>query len=58
MAHLLTFVGGTAAGYALAIYTWPAARAFLAGAEAEIARLMSKLAALQDKARDLFGSRG
>jgi hypothetical protein len=51
MAHLLTFARGVAAGYALA-------RAFFAGAEAEIAWLKSRLAALGDKARDVFGSRG
>ena len=58
MDHVLTFAGGVAAGYALAIYTWPAVRAFFAGAEAEIAWLKSRLAALEDKARDVFGSRG
>ena len=58
MAHLLTFVGGLAAGYALAIYTWPTARALAAGAEAEITSLKSRLAALEDKVRDVFGSRG
>ena len=39
MSHLLTFVGGLAAGYALAIYTWPAVRAFFAARQAEIAWL-------------------
>jgi hypothetical protein len=58
MAHVLTFAGGVAAGYALAIYTWPAARDVFAGAEAEIAWLKSRLAALGDKARDVFGWRG
>jgi hypothetical protein len=58
MAHLLTFAGGVAAGYALAIYTWPAVRAVFAAAEPEIAWLKSRLAALEDKARDVFGSRG
>jgi len=58
MAHLLTFAGGVAAGYVLAIYTWPALRAVFAGAGAEIVWLKSRLAALEDKARDVFGSRG
>jgi hypothetical protein len=58
MDHVLTFAGGLAAGYVLAIYTWPAVRAFFAGAEAEIAWLKSRLAAIEDKARDVFGSRG
>jgi hypothetical protein len=60
MDYVLTFVGGLAAGYALSIYTWPAVRTFFAGAEAEaeIAWLKSRLAAIEDKARDVFGSRG
>ena len=58
MDHVLTFAGGSASGYVLAIFTWPAVRAFIAGAEAEIAWLKSRLAALEDKARDMFGSRG
>ncbi len=47
MAHLLTFVGGLAAGYALAIYTWPAVRAFFAGAEAgdRLAQIAARCAA-------------
>ena len=58
MNHLLTFVGGLAAGYLLAIYTWPAVRAFFAARQAEIAWLKSRLAALEDKAREVFGLRG
>jgi hypothetical protein len=58
MDHVLTFAGGVAAGYALAIYTWPAVRGFFAAAEPEIAWLKLRLAALEDKARDVFGSRG
>ena len=58
MVHALTFAGGVAAGYVLAIYTWPAVRGFFAAAEPEIAWLKSQLAALEDKARDVFGPRG
>ena len=58
MAHLLTFVGGLAAGYALAIYTWPTVRAFFAGAETEIAWIKARLAALLDQARNVFGRGG
>jgi hypothetical protein len=58
MAYLLTCVGGFAAGYVLAIHSWPAARALIASAEAEFASLKSRLAALEEKARDIFGSGG
>jgi len=55
MTYLLTFTGGLAVGYVLAGYTWPTLRAVFADAEAEISRFR---AVLEDKARDLFGSRG
>jgi hypothetical protein len=55
MTYLLTFAGGLAAGYVLAVYTWPTLRAVFAEAEAEISRFR---AVLEDKARDVFGSRG
>ena len=58
MAHLLTLVGGFAAGYALAIYTWPVVRAFFAGAETEIAWIKTRLAALLHQARNVFGRGG
>lgn len=51
----LVFVG---IGYALAIYTWPAVRTLLSGAEREIAWLKERIAALEDKLRDSFGGRG
>ena len=58
MHNLLLFGGFAAAGYVLAIYTWPAVRTFFAGAEQEIAWLKSRLAELEDKVRDMFGRRG
>lgn len=58
MAHLLTFVGGLAAGYPLAIYTWPTVRTFFAGAETEIAWMKARLTALLDQARNVFGRGG
>ena len=42
MDNFLIFGGFAAAGYVLAIYTWPAVRTFFAGAEQEIAWLKSR----------------
>jgi hypothetical protein len=56
--HDLLILGAfTAAGYVLAIYTWPAVRTFFAGAEQEIAWLKSRLGELEDKVRGAFGDR-
>ncbi len=57
MHNLLMFGGFMAAGYGLAIYTWPAVRTFFAGAEQEIAWLKSRLGELEDKVRGAFGDR-
>ncbi len=58
MDDLLLFGGFAAAGYVLAIYTWPAVRAFLAGAEQELAWLKSRVADIEDKLRNTLGRRG
>jgi hypothetical protein len=58
MTDLLIFGGFVAAGYVLAIYTWPALRTFFAGAEQEIAWLKARAAELEAKLRDTFGGRG
>lgn len=55
MAHLLTFSGSLAAGYVLAIYTWPAVRAFFTAAETRIAGFKAWLVALLDRVRDALG---
>jgi hypothetical protein len=58
MTDLLIAGGFIAAGYVLAIYTWPALRTYLAGAEREIARLKTRASELEAKLRDAFGGRG
>lgn len=58
MDDLLIFLGFVAAGYVGAIYTWPALRTFLAGAEQEIAWLKARAAELEAKVRGVFGDRG
>jgi len=58
MDDLLLFGGFAAAGYALAIYTWPTVRTFFAGAEQEIAWLKSRVADIENKLRDSLGPRG
>ena len=58
MDDLLLFGGFAAAGYVLAIYTWPAVRTFFAGAEQEIAWLKSRVADIENKLRDSLGPRG
>jgi hypothetical protein len=58
MTDLLMFGGFLAAGYVLAIYTWPALRTVIAGAEQEIAWLKARAAELEARLRDAFGGRG
>ena len=58
MDDLLLFGGFVAAGYVLAIYTWPAVRTFFAGAEQEIAWMKPRLRELENQVRDALGRRG
>jgi hypothetical protein len=58
MDDLVLFVIFSAAGYVLAIYTWPAVRTFFAGAEQEIDWLKGRLGDLENKVRDAFNRRG
>jgi hypothetical protein len=58
MDDLIIFLGFMAAGYVLAVYTWPTLRTFFAGAEQEIAWLRQRLGELEDKVRGAFGDRG
>ncbi len=44
------------AGYFVAIYTWPKLRAWVVGAEAEIASLRGKARALEAKIKTFIGS--
>jgi hypothetical protein len=57
MADLMIFGGGLSAGYVLAAFTWPQLRAFLIGAEQEIAQLRARAAALEASLRGVFGSK-
>jgi hypothetical protein len=54
MTVLIAF-GGGAAGYLLAIYTWPALRGFVLGAEQELIAVKARLAELEAKVRAAFG---
>jgi hypothetical protein len=51
MFNLLVFGCGATAGYALAIYTWPALRAAVVGAEQELAWLRARATDLEVKVR-------
>jgi len=58
MNDVLVLGGFTAAGYVLAIYTWPTVRTFIAGAEQEIAWLKTRVAEIEAKLRDALNGRG
>jgi hypothetical protein len=48
---MLVAFGGAAAGYLLAIFTWPSVRAFVLGAEQELVAVRTRLAELEAKVR-------
>lgn len=52
----LAMLAAALAGYVLSIFTWPALRARLLGAEAEIAQLRARAADLEARLR-AFGRR-
>jgi hypothetical protein len=53
--NLLIGIGAAAGGYALAVYTWPAVRAFIVGAEQELALLKARVLAFEAKVRAVLG---
>lgn len=55
MLNLLVFGSGATAGYALAIYSWPALRTAVVGVEQELAWLRSRATDLEAKMRAAFG---
>jgi hypothetical protein len=55
MLNLLVFGGGATTGYLFAIYTWPALRAAVVGAEQELASLRSRATDLETKMRAALG---
>ncbi len=58
MDNVLIFAGFAAGGYVLAIYTWPALRTFIAGAEQEMVWLKARLSEIEAKVRDTLRRRG
>lgn len=48
---IVIFASGAAAGYVLAIYSWPAVRTFLVGSEQELAWLRRRAAELEAQMR-------
>ena len=55
MVDLMIFCAGAAAGFVLAVHGWPALRTFMVGAEAELAELKARAAALETKLRAALG---
>ena len=53
--NLMIVIGAAAAGYVLAIYTWPAVRTFVVGAEQELALVKARAIELEAKVRALLG---
>jgi hypothetical protein len=53
---LLILSGFAAAGYSLAIYTWPSLRQWLVGIEEEIGKLRNRASDLEARLRRLRGS--
>lgn len=53
--NLLVVIGSAGAGYLLAIYTWPAVRAFVVGAEQELAWVKARAIELEAKVRAALG---
>ena len=53
--NLMILIGGSAAGYVLAISTWTAARAFVLGAEQELVSLKARAAELEAQVRTALG---
>jgi hypothetical protein len=52
---LIIGIGAAAAGYALAIYTWPAVRSLVLGAEQELVLVRARLVELEAKVRAALG---
>jgi hypothetical protein len=55
MLDFILFAGALGAGYALAVYTWPALRAFLVGIDQELVWLRARAAELEAKLRSALG---
>jgi hypothetical protein len=55
MLDVIVLAGALGAGYALAIYTWPAMRAFLVGIDQELVWLKARAAELEAKLRAALG---
>jgi hypothetical protein len=55
MLDVILFVAALGAGYVLAIYTWPALRAFLVGIDQELVWLRARAAELEAKLRAALG---
>ncbi len=58
MLDLLIFSGGATAGYVLAVYTWPALRTVIVGAEQGLPWLRSRASDLEAKLRASLGGTG
>jgi hypothetical protein len=54
--NTLIVIAGVAAGYVLAIYTWPAVRTAVHGAEQELLDVKARVASLEAKVRAVLGS--
>jgi hypothetical protein len=55
MPDLIVFAGAIAAGYVIAVYTWPALRTWLVGLDQELAWLKARAADVETKLRAALG---